>query len=697
VEADQSVRFWYLGPIGFGLWRLVGVALLVILFLALLRPGKLSLASYLPSRGHTTAVIAVLGLGLAIAAAPDARAAATPDPTLLEQLKARLTLPPECSPTCSEITSANVNAHGEQLEISLTISALASIAVPIPSAGDRWQLESVTMDGHSTLTVSREDDGTMWIPLTSGVHTVRLTGKLAPAQSIQLAFPAVPRRVSVTSDIWEVRGVNEEQRLVSDSLELVSRRKAGISGKGLEAPNEFPAFVEAHRNFDLGLDWSIATRVTRLAPAEAALNVEIPLLPLESVLSESLPTRTLANGRRVAIVGLDHGQDSTEWRSALPHTDTLELDMPADAARAEVWSFVVSPQWSVTFEGLPAVLPENPGRASWTYEFHPRPGEHLTIHITRPEAAPGATFAIDSVEERTVFGKRSSEGSIALEYRSTQGGRHIIRLPDAARVTRVQLDYQPVQLRPDHGELSLGLLPGHHSVFVEWVTPQAASLRSRPPVIDLHAPASNVRTTVALPGNRWPLLALGAGVGPAVLYWGELVLFVVVAVLLGRWPRSPLRTSEWLLLGLGLSTLSWSVLAFVALWLFAMSWRENWSTNVSRWRFNLVQVLLAILTLSAVSSLVFVGIRHSLLASPDMGVAGPGSGSDTFTWFLDQTASELPQPTVISLPLWVYRTVMFSWALWVVVALLRWLRQAWQAWKTNGVWHGKLIPRQPNS
>jgi hypothetical protein len=140
----------------------------------------------------------------------------------------------------------------------------------------------------------------------------------------------------------------------------------------------------------------------------------------------------------------------------------------------------------------------------------------------------------------------------------------------------------------------------------------------------------------------------------------------------------------------GLSTLSWGVLAIVALWLFALGWRETWSGGASRWRFNLVQSALALLTIVAVGSLVFSGIRQSLLASPDMGVAGPGSFGSDFSWFADRTQSALPQPTVISAPMWVYRTLMFAWALWLVLALLRWLRWAWRAWKANGIWRGKL-------
>ena len=67
----------------------------------------------------------------------------------------------------------------------------------MPSAGDRWQLDSVTVDGRSSLAVAREGDGTLWIPLTAGAHTVRLEGRLPAAESIQLAFRTPPRRVDV--------------------------------------------------------------------------------------------------------------------------------------------------------------------------------------------------------------------------------------------------------------------------------------------------------------------------------------------------------------------------------------------------------------------------------------------------------------------------------------------------------------------
>jgi hypothetical protein len=704
VEADQSVRFLYVGPLLLGTWRIIGVVLLIALFITLLQASdrdrwqwpdaRDALLGWLRSgaraRGASGGISAVSALAAAAfiallltAAASPARA--EPDAALLAELKARLTRPPDCAPSCAEITSAQVTARGDRLDVSLEVSALASVAVPVPTARDRWQIDSVTVDGRSALALGRENDGRLSVPLKAGAHQVRLSGLLPAAASLQLEFPTAPRSIAVSSDGWDVSGVNEG-RLLSGSLELV-RRRAATPGAALETASEFPAFVRVTRTFNLDLDWTVATSVSRVAPEQAAITAEVPLVTGESALSE-LRTRELPGGGRAALIGIERGASEFSWESGLARSESLDLEVPADVARAEVWSFVVSPQWNVAFEGQPAVLPEG-ALSTWVYEFHPRPGEKLHVSITRPEPAAGTTLAIDSVRQTVVFGKRTATTSLAFEYRSTQGGRHSITLPTNARVSGVRLDGRPVQLRPDDGVLSVGLLPGTHSVNVDWQTPEGAGLRTQPSAVDLKSAASNVQTSVSLPEDRWPLFAHGPGVGPAVLYWSELLVFIVAALLLGRWERSPLRTHEWLLLGVGLSTLSWFVLAVVALWLFAVDWRGRWPASVSRWRFNAVQVLLAVLTVFAVAALVFWGIRQSLLAHPDMGVAGPGSYGSRFSWFADRISSALPQPAIFSVPMWVYRSLMFAWALWLVLALLRWLRWTWRACKTNGLWRGQ--------
>ena len=60
----------------------------------------------------------------------------------------------------------------------------------------------------------------------------------------------------------------------------------------------------------------------------------------------------------------------------------------------------------------------------------------------------------------------------------------------------------------------------------------------------------------------------------------------------------------------------------------------------------------------------------------------------TCMWFMDRTASQLPQPFVISVSIWFYKLAMLLWALWLSFALLRWLPWAWRQYASEGLWRG---------
>ncbi len=234
-------------------------------------------------------------------------------------------------------------------------------------------------------------------------------------------------------------------------------------------------------------------------------------------------------------------------------------------------------------------------------------------------------------------------------------------------------------------------MPGSHTFQINWDESRDVGFRSTPSTVDLGTPASNLELRMSLPESRWILAAWGPGIGPAVLYWGELVVFIGVAWLLGRWARSPLKFHEWLLLGLGLSTQSWFVFALTAAWLITLRWREGWQPGEAfkRWRYNLVQVVLAVFTFVTILTLVFSGIRNGLLAHPDMHIAAANLPYSGYTWFVDQTRGAIEGPTLISVPMWVYRGLFFAWALWMAFALVRWLRWSFNAWKAGGLWRGK--------
>lgn len=188
-----------------------------------------------------------------------------------------------------------------------------------------------------------------------------------------------------------------------------------------------------------------------------------------------------------------------------------------------------------------------------------------------------------------------------------------------------------------------------------------------------------------MPESRWLLFATGPILGPAILYWSELIALALVALVLGRLKVTPLRWWHWLLLGLGFSTFSWPALAVVALWLVGFGAREAWGAGLSRFFYNVSQVGLGLLTLFAFAA-ILVGIPAGLLGNPDMHVTGYHSSGHRLTWFADQSATTTPSAAVWSLPMWTYKALILAWALWLSFALVRWLPWVWGRFAARGLW-----------
>ena len=252
----------------------------------------------------------------------------------------------------------------------------------------------------------------------------------------------------------------------------------------------------------------------------------------------------------------------------------------------------------------------------------------------------------------------------------------------------MQIDGTVEPLRAENGELTLPILPGQHQVFVSWREDGDVATRSTMPDVDIGAPAGNITLNLQLPENRWLLATRGPKLGPAVLYWSELAVLILIALVLGRIDWTPLRTHHWLLLGLGFSTFNWPVLGFVAAWLIIVGAREKWRVPGPWWQFNLWQFgVLAMTALSLV--MIVVTLPMGLLGTPDMHVIGNGSWGNSLIWFADRADSVLPSASALSGPLWIYKVLILAWALWLSFALLRWLPWVWQCFSKEGFFRSR--------
>ena len=627
----------------------------------------------------TAAGIAALLIAGGMSAVPSARAQGVPSDELLNQLRERLTEAPKCAPACAGLAQMQVAANGDTVTVVFEAHAGERLAMPLPRVDASAMLKSVKVDAAADAPVARNADGTDWIALDRGVHRIELL-YATNADRLALNFVLVPLRALFEGKGWTASGI-EDDRLLGGSLDL-ARVREEVGAKPELGAQQFPPYVRVVRSLSLGLDWGVQTRVQRLSPATGGMTVALPVL-----VGEHVSTAGIKVQNSTATVAIADSEAETSWNGTLDKGDALTLTAPALADRAEIWRVLVSPTWHVEFSGVPGVGLDAGEDANdyRNFEFHPLPGETLHLKITRPAPVAGATRAIDSVNLSSEAGQRSATHALVFTLRASQGGEQTVTLPKEAEITSVRRDAETLNLRAQNGKLTLPVKPGAQRFQVNFRDNAALGFAVRTPAVALGLPAANIELREHLPADRWLLATSGPTVGPAVLYWGELVVMIALAWALSRTRRTQLKFRDWLLLGLGFSTFSWIALIAVVAWLFAFDWRARCESKEPWWRFDLVQIGLAVLTVVALVALVSA-IPQGLLGSPDMHVVGNGSSAQALAWFADRTADALPQASAFSLPMWVYKVLMLAWALWLANALIGWLRGAWNAWTRGGYW-----------
>jgi ABC-type amino acid transport system permease subunit len=187
------------------------------------------------------------------------------------------------------------------------------------------------------------------------------------------------------------------------------------------------------------------------------------------------------------------------------------------------------------------------------------------------------------------------------------------------------------------------------------------------------------------------LLAGGPKLGPAVLFWSYLAVIILAAFALGHLSVTPVKTWQWLLLGLGLTQVPALLAIIIVGWLLALGLREQQPMPQSWPAFNAVQIGIVILTLIALWAL-FTAVKAGLVGMPKMQISGNQSTARVLNWTQDYATGVLPQPWVLSLSVWIYRILMLVWSLWLALALLGWLKWGWHCITKDGGWRKIILP-----
>lgn len=601
-----------------------------------------------------------------------------PDEKLLSTLRERLMKISDAYPNAAAIPEATLRITGNRLEMNIEVNAAIAVAVPLPGRLPAWSPVSVSLDGKPA-TALRREDGYLWISAPQGVHQVKVTGLLPDVPDWEWTFFLKPRSVVIEAPEWTVNGVSATG--VPDQQVFFSKILKTTPGEAAYDRQDFTALASVERRLELGLVWHVHTTVTRLSPGGKALALRVPLMEGENVLTSNTQIK---DGRIEVRLGAQ--QDASEWESELSPSPSLSLTTNPSDSWTEVWQLIASPVWNVTISGLPPVF--EPGNPDLVPVWHPWPGEGVKLAISRPEALPGATVTVENCTHTVTLGRRQVTSVLNLGLRCSLGEDFPMTLPADAQVSSLTLNGTPIPARMASHNLIVPLRPGEQTVRVEWKTNTPLGARSRVEQVKLPVGSVNINTAVNIPDSRWVLWANGPLRGPAVRFWVVLACSLLAACILGRLAASPLRTTEWMLLGVGLTQVPLPAALLVIGWLFYLSWRGSESfSRLPAWGFNILQLGLIALTVSALGVFVAV-VAEGLLGNPEMFIAGNGSTRRSLQWYLARCGEELPRPECLSVSIWWFRLLMLVWALWLAAALLRWLRLAWARFSTGGCFRG---------
>lgn len=680
VKKDETTKLFLISPVFNKLGNLLAILLPIFLTLVLLRKFFAISGIQLPSikfRGKQFAPLAsVILLASAGWFIPEpAQADVNIDTTLLKELEARLTEAPKCLPDCAAIERVNINVKQDQLALELVVNAAEFISFPLPSAHHQWRPNQITLDGKPASVVYTANQGLL-ISLPKGQHKVELFANTQGQDALNLQFPLPLHNLTSTAIGWELSGLPTAEQ-TSQSLQLQRTERDQTSGKAEQLrPDPIATFVTVRRTLKLDLDWTVETVVTRVAPASGAINVEVPLLAGESPLS----TKVNANGK--IAVHMENNEDEFSWSSNLTEASPIKLTAAQNVPWVEIWVLDISSRWHAQTTGIsPIQLEQHENIPVW----QPWPGETLAIDIMRPQAVKGDHLTIDMAALNYKPGSSNSLSELSLRVRSNQGGQYTFKLPEGAKLSKLSIDNSEQLMSTTNGALKIPLRPGSQNILINWKHDDGVGIITTTPNFTLENGSSNQHINLEMPYSRWVLWIGGPQVGPSVLLWGMLVVMALIAYGLGRTQLTPLKSYEWILLSLGICTLSMWTFIFVAAWLLALSQRGKLSSIGKRWQFKFLQLGLFAFSIAALIALVAT-LPNGLLSSPDMHIVGNNSYNSNFYWYQDHSEATFPTAWVISLPLWCYKMVILLWALWLAASLMKWLRWGWEQLSYRGLW-----------
>ena len=619
-----------------------------------------------------------------------------PPPALLAEMKEDLLRSIRCQGSCLYVPSMKLTIQKQTLTLHVTVHAQKESALTLPGYLHQHDWQHIQVDQHAAVARGNQQGSHAMtqVRIPRGIHHVRAQLDVGDLQALSLTLHDKPHVVRISLNGWQQQ--NQDTQKVADTLEFMRIQPQKKSTQSQKSSSIIPSTDSMSPANTLELNHYLITRHLYLSqPWQVFTTVErrrnhlrnntdvvvVPLLAGERVLSEQVSVST--EGARIEF---KEGQMKVEMMSELSAVSEITLHAPQRARWTERWKLTCGVIWQCQTQGLHPIIKNPADNPLQTKEWYPWPNERLTIQLQRPKALKGAATTVQSFTYTFNPGKNRAEGEISINLLASRGGSKTLTLPKQAKQIRLWINQKEHYQAHQKHKVNLPLTAGHTHFKVTWEQTWHNQFKQEIPPVHLNQEIVNFTQKVNRSRNRWLLWTQGLAWGPAVLFWGHLALYMILALVLGRVRYFPLKNWEWFIFLVGFTQVSIVFLLLVVLYFGLISYRLHYAPSLkSKYWFNSLQLFIIPCSLAFIGILMMV-VGKGLLNHVDMGIHGMESTSYSLKWYTDRLTDTTPSTAIYSLPYWVWQGFMLLWSLWVVNALIRWSQWVWKAWNTGGLW-----------
>lgn len=574
---------------------------------------------------------------------------------------------------CNTINAIQINkidAFSKKVELTLKISARELSLSELPFNAEQVNINEIRLNNKLWYGATKQD-GKYWLAVPNGLNNVQMQITLKDGLSV----------ISL-KDLKNFENLDQQSQvnLIKRNNEYFLEFDTKIENKKeVKSDTELPIipYFILNRQLNLGNKWRMTTIISPLPGVEIKkpVTVSIPLIKGEHILSEDIKE----NNGNISVV---LNNTPIQWNSIIDETQQLDITANNRGSYLESWNINSQKDWLFSFSGV------NPNYHSQNnYQWLIWPNDKLIFNFEKPKVLVGKNLNIENYNMTANYDTQPFTYNVAFIMNSSLGGRTYIDIPKDYTVKELRVNNKVINTNND-SKIALDINSGANEIRL--VLNQSAdwSIITHFPKIKL--PVSSVNNSYEFnyqDSDRWIIWTGGANLNPAILLWGILLSLVLFAYFLRKLP-TPLTFTTWTLLLLGVSQNSiFSIIIVIGTFILAALKPIIFKETTPRLKYDMYQIILSILILISLAILLAT-LNHGLLFNPEIYT------SSQLSWFTEQsdTASGA---WFISLPLWIYHTIMFTWAIWLAFSFTKLAKWFWAILSQPQLWLKNIHTENP--